>query len=81
MLMVWMTRPMAPCLDELAGLDGGLHFEPLAVHDGVDFFRFGDGLANGGELFERGDAGLVAEEVLAVLHDANADSRALIGDL
>ena len=46
-------------LDEHAGVDGGLHLEPLAVHDAVDAFRLGDGLAHFGQLFERCDAGLV----------------------
>ena len=70
-----------PGLHQLAGLDGGLHLQPFAVHDGVDLLGFGDGLADRGEIFERGDAGLVAEEVLAVLHGANADAGALVGDL
>ena len=34
-----------------------------------------------GEIFESGDAGFVAEEVFAVLHGANADGGALVGDL
>ena len=68
-------------LDQFAGFDGSLHFQPLAVHDGVDSSGFGDGLAHFGQFLERGDAGLVAEKILAVLHGANADGGALVGDL
>ena len=68
-------------LDQFAGVDRGLHFEALAVHDGVDALGFGDGLADFGKLLERGDAGLVGEKVLAVLHHADAERRALVGDL
>jgi hypothetical protein len=59
MLMVWITLPMAPCLHQLAGIDRGLHFQPLAVHDGVDALGLGDGLAHLGQLLQRGDPGLV----------------------
>src|ERR1700751_3270019 len=58
-------------LDEVACFDGGFDLEALAVHDGVDFFGFGDGFADGGEGFEGGDAGVVAENVFAVLHGAD----------
>src|SRR5580692_7628768 len=70
-----------PGLDELACFDRSFDLEALAVHDGVDFFGFGDGLANGGEIFESGDAGLVAEHVFAVRHGANANGGAPVGDL
>ncbi len=68
-------------LDELACADCGFDFEALAVEDGVDFFGCGDGLADFGEVFEGGDAGLVGEEVFAVFHGADADGGALVGDL
>ena len=60
-------------LDQFAGVNGGLHLQQLAVHDGVDPLGLGDGLAHFGQLLERGDAGLVGEIVLAVLHGADAE--------
>src|SRR5580704_2441182 len=68
-------------LDEFAGLDGSLYFEAFAVENGVYFFGFGDGLANGCQVFKGSDAGFVAEEVFAVFHGAHADGGALVGDL
>src|SRR5271170_2734497 len=68
-------------LDQLARLDGRFDLQPFAIHDGVDLVGFGDGLADRRKIFESGDARLVAEKVLAVLHGANADAGALIGDL
>jgi len=68
-------------LDQHAGVHGGLHFEALAVHDGVDAIGFGDRLADVGELLERGHARLVGKEILAELHRADAERSALVGDL
>ena len=68
-------------LNQLSCLDGGLHLQPFRIHDGVDASGGGDRLAHFLELFERGDAGLVRKKVLARLHAANAQRRALIGDL
>ncbi len=67
-------------LHQFSGAHGCLHFQPLAVHDGEDALGLGDGAAHGGQLFQRGDAGLIAEIVLAVLHDADAERGTLIGD-
>ena len=68
-------------LDEFAGIDSGLHLEPLAIHDGVDALGLGDGLAHLSKLLQGGDAGLVGEEIFAMLHGAHAERGALIGDL
>jgi hypothetical protein len=69
------------CLNELACFDCGFYFKALAVHDCVNFFSFGDGLANCGEVLEGGDAWLITQEVFAVFHGADADAGALVGDL
>ena len=68
-------------LDQAARVDGGLHLQQFAVHDAVDAVGFRNGLADGGELFEGGDAGFVGEEVLAQLHGADAERGAFAGDL
>ena len=67
-------------LHEVAGPDGGAHFVALAVQDGVDALGGGLHAPRLGELLERGDAGLVGQVVLAVLHDADADRRPLVRD-
>ena len=67
-------------LDQLAGLDRGAVLEPLAVHDRVDAARLRLHPAHLGELLERGDARLVGHVVLAVLHHADAERRALVRD-
>ena len=67
-------------VDEFSGFDGTFDFEALAVHYGVDALGFRDGFADFGELFKGGDAGLVAEEVFAALHDADAEWGAATGD-
>jgi hypothetical protein len=60
-------------LNEFTGLDGGADFEPLAVHDAVDPFGLGLYATDFGQLFERGDAGLVGKIIFAVPHHANAE--------
>ena len=65
-------------LDEFARVHRRLHFQPFAVKDPVDPLRFCDGLADRREVFECGDARLVREEVLAVLHRAHADAGAFV---
>ncbi len=69
-----------PRLHQLAGLDRGAVLEPLAVHDRVDALGLGLDLAHFGQLLERRDARLVDQVVLAVLHHANAERAALVGD-
>ena len=66
---------------ELARVNGRFHFEQLAVHDGVDALRFGNGLADIGQLFERRQSRLIGENVFPAFHGADGDSRALTGDL
>src|SRR5690348_5086443 len=68
-------------LDQHARVDSRRYFEALAVHDRVDAFGFGYRLAYFGELFERRDARLVGEKVLAELHDPHAEWRAFTCDL
>ena len=67
-------------LDQLAGLDGRAVLEPLAVHDRVDAPGLRLHATHLGELLERGDARLVGHVVLAVLHHADAERRALVRD-
>ena len=67
-------------LHEVAGPDGGAHFVALAVQDRVDALGLRLHAPRLGELLERGDAGLVGQVVLAVLHDADADRRPLVRD-
>ena len=69
------------CLYQFASLDGALYLKQLAVHDAVDAaWVSAMRLAHGGQLVQRGDAGLVAEKVFATLHRANTQRRALAGD-
>ena len=68
-------------LDQLAGMDRGAHFQPLGIEDGVDAPGLRDGLAHQRQILERGDAGLVGQEILARFHRAHADAGALIGDM
>ena len=67
-------------LDQLAGPDRRAVLESLAVHDRVDAARLRLHAPHLGELLERGDARLVGHVVLAVLHHADAERRALVGD-
>src|ERR1039458_9087475 len=67
--------------NKITRVDGGLHFEQLAVHDRIDTLGFGDGLAHFGQLLERGQPRLIREDVLAPLHGAHGDARAFAGDL
>ncbi len=67
-------------LDELAGLDRRAVLHPLAVHDRIDALRLGLDPTHLGQLLERRDARLVDHVVLAVLHHAHAERRALVGN-
>ena len=67
-------------LHELAGADGRAVLEALAVHDRIDAPRLRLHAAHLGQLIERGDARLVDHVVLAVLHHADAERRALVRD-
>ena len=67
-------------LHQLAGADGGAVLEPFAVHDRVDAFGLRLHLAHFGELLERRDSRLVDHVVLAVLHHADPERRALVGN-
>lgn len=58
----------------------GAILEPLAVHDRVDAPGLRLHAPHLGELLERRDARLVGHVVLAVLHDPDADGRAIDGD-
>ena len=69
-----------PRLHQLTSFDRGAVLEPLAVHDRVDALGRGLNLAHLGELVERRDPRLVDHVVLAVLHHANAERAALVGD-
>ena len=64
-------------LHQLARPDGRAVFEPLAVHDRVDAAGLRLHAAHLGQLLERRDARLVGHVVLAVLHHADADRRAV----
>ncbi len=64
-------------LHQLAGSHRRTILEPLAVHDRVDALRLSLHTAHLGELLERRDARLVGHVVLAVLHDADAEGRAI----
>ena len=65
-------------LHQLARPDGRAVLEPLAVHDRVDAAGLGLHAPHLGQLLERRDARLVGHVVLAVLHHADADRRALV---
>ena len=67
-------------LHELAGLDRGAVLHPLAVHDRIDTLGLGLDATHLGQLLERRDARLVDHVVLAVLHHANAERRAFVGN-
>src|SRR5574341_831797 len=54
--------------------------QPLAVHNRVDAMRLFLRAANGGKLFERGDARLVYHEIFAVTHNGDAQRRAFVRD-
>ena len=77
---VWMTPPIAPAFTSSPGLHGGPVLEPLAVHDRVDALRLRLHATNLRQLLERRDARLVGHVVLAVLHHADAERRALVGN-
>ena len=55
-------------LDELASADGGAILKSLAVADGIDAARLALHAARLRQLIERGEAGFVAEIILAVAH-------------
>ena len=67
-------------LHQIAGLHRGPVLVPLAVHHREDPLRLGLDLARLGELRQRRHRRLVREEVLAGLHHADAEGRALAGD-
>ena len=67
-------------LDEFARLHRGALLEVLAEADRVDAPRLGLHLADLGELLQRGHAGLVGHEVLAVAHGLHAQRRAFVED-
>ena len=69
-----------PGLHEFARLDRGAVLEPLAVDDRVDALGLGLHRDDLGQLRERGDAGLVGDEVLAGAHHADAERRPLGGN-
>ena len=66
---------------KFTGIDGRLHFEQLAVHDRVDAPGLGDRHANLGKLLQRGQAGLVGEDIFAVFHGTHCDAGAFVGNL
>ena len=67
-------------IDQLAGEDRRLGMHPLAVVDGELVPGALDGLAGRGEVVHRRDRGLVGEEVLAGVEDADTEPSPLIGD-
>src|SRR3569833_241318 len=46
-------------LDQLPGINRGLHFQPLGIHDGVDAAGFRDGSLHQRQIFQCGDSRLV----------------------
>ena len=64
-------------LHQFAGFYRGLHFQALAVQDRVRPPRFADGLANLGQLLQRGHPGLIGKDVFAMPHSADADGGAV----
>src|SRR6185312_6052254 len=66
--------------DQLARLHRRAGLEMLGEADRIDALRLGLDGAHRLELVERGDAGLVGHEVLAVAHRLDAEGRALRRD-
>lgn len=69
------------CLDQLSGVNRGLHFQSLGVHDGIDAAGLRDGSPDQRQVLQRGDARFVGEKILACPHGAHADTGPLAGDL
>ena len=66
--------------DQIPRADGGAVLEPLAVHDRVDPLGGRLDLPDLRQLRERRDARLVGHVIFAVIHHANADRPALVGN-
>ena len=62
-------------------VNSGLHLQQLAVKDGVNPLGLSDGPAHIRQLFQRGHAGLVREEILAALHGTHSYAGSFAGDL
>ena len=69
-----------PRLHELASAHGGLVLEAFGVEDREDALGLGLDAPSLGQLLERRCPGFVHQEVLAVLHDANAQRCTLVRD-
>ena len=71
---------MAPAWTNSPALTDAADLKPLRVADRVDPTGLGLDLAYLGQLLKRGHARLVDHEILACLHDADADRRPLAGN-
>ena len=68
-------------LDQFASIHRGAHLQPFRIEDGIDAPCFGDGLAHQRQVFQRGDAGLVGQKILARFHDTHTDPGPLASDM